>query len=104
MLILAGVSISGIVGEDGILTKAMMASKQQKIAADLESLNMELTGLNTDLIVGNKDNFTTDEIVEYLVNANVLDDAKRSESGNILGGIDMATGEKFFFGLSRKHI
>lgn len=99
MLILAGVSISAIVGEDGILTKAMMASKQQKIAADLESLNMELTGLNTDLIVGNKDNFTTDEIVGYLVNANVLDDAKRSESGNILGGIDMATGEKFFFGL-----
>ena len=99
MLILAGVSISAIVGEDGILTKAMMASKQQKIAADLESLNMELTGLNTDLIVGNKDNFITDEIVGYLVNANVLDDAKRSETGNILGGIDMATGEKFFFGV-----
>ena len=49
---------------------ALVRDEEQakKIAADLESLNMELTGLNTDLIVGNKENFTTDEIVEYLGN------------------------------------
>ena len=67
MLILAGVSVSAIVGEDGILTKAMMASKQQKIAADLESLNMELTGLNTDLIVGLQ--IGINQFVSLLVNS-----------------------------------
>ena len=51
MLILAGVSISAIVGEDGILTKAKNASIASRKAAILEELNLELASYNIDAVL-----------------------------------------------------
>ena len=51
MLILAGVSISAIVGEDGVLTKAKAASIASRKASILEELNLELASYNIDAIL-----------------------------------------------------
>ena len=56
MLILAGVSINAIVGENGILSRATSATETHKKASILEELNMQLAGYNmnafTDKEVG----------------------------------------------------
>ena len=56
MLILAGVSINTIVGENGILSRATSATETHKKASILEELNMQLAGYNmntfTDKEVG----------------------------------------------------
>ena len=56
MLILAGVSINAIVGENGILSRATSATETHKKASLLEELNMQLAGYNmntfTDKEVG----------------------------------------------------
>ena len=59
MLILAGVSINAIVGENGVLTKAQAASIASKKASILEELNLELASYNIDSILNSQEQTTT---------------------------------------------
>ena len=52
MLILAGVSISAIVGEDGIITKAITAKLSLEDSARQEELEDLLFTYNADEIIG----------------------------------------------------
>ena len=58
MLILAGVSISAIVGEDGLLTKAQQAPFANKLASYNEEFEMNAVGAITDEGIDNRDKIT----------------------------------------------
>ena len=53
-MILAGVSLNAIVGDNGIITNAMKASVESEKASILENLNTELALYNLDTIIGSK--------------------------------------------------
>ena len=71
MLILAGVSINAIVGDNGVLTKAKNASIASKKAAILEELNLELASYNIDSILNNPEQTTT--MLGNLINKGLID-------------------------------
>lgn len=54
LLILAGVSIAMLTGDNGILTKATDASNDTEIAEVLERVNMELNAQLTNAMAGDK--------------------------------------------------
>ena len=57
MLILAGVSINAIVGENGVLTKAQNAKLSSEEAARLEELELILLEYNSSEFLGESDGF-----------------------------------------------
>ena len=97
MLVLAGVSLNATIGENGIVTRAQEAALQQKVAEELENLNLELTKLNVDTI-STDETMAIQDIANYLVGKGVIDDFVRTSSGQIAAGIDTTTGNKYFFG------
>ena len=54
LIILAGISINLLLGENGLITKAQDAKKQQKIAEVKEKLSLELASAETDAIIRNE--------------------------------------------------
>ncbi len=70
LIILAGVSIRFISGENGILTKATMAKEMYEEEAAKEKLNLALTALQSDKY--NNSNYNDDYINNYLINQNII--------------------------------
>ena len=54
LIILAGISINLILGDNGLITKAREAKKQQKIAEIKEKITLELSAAETDAIIRNE--------------------------------------------------
>ena len=54
LLILAGVSLNAIVGENGILTQAQKASKNTNYASEKEAIEFVVSDVKTDLLVDGK--------------------------------------------------
>ena len=54
LIILAGISINLILGDNGLITRAQEAKKQQKIAEVKEKLSLELAAAETDAIIRNE--------------------------------------------------
>ena len=54
LIILAGISINLLLGENGLITKAQEAKKQQKIAEIKEKISLELASAETDAIIRNE--------------------------------------------------
>lgn len=50
LLILAGISISMLTGDNGILTKAQQAKEEQKLGEALENIKLELQSAQTEII------------------------------------------------------
>ncbi len=48
LLILAGVAVEGLTGENGILTKASTAKEKTNVAGDLEYLQTEVLGIKAE--------------------------------------------------------
>ncbi len=89
MLILAGVSINAIVGEDGILRQAQIASFMQKIAIYKEEMEMN--------IVGNSEDFVPDMMKVTAINNSI----KRyipSIADNDVGKFGIIAGELYYLG------
>lgn len=70
LLILAAVSISMLTGENGIIIRANQASKENTHATVYESLLLEVTNYYTEKNLEN----TTDNLIDYLKNKNIIDD------------------------------
>jgi len=71
MLILAGVSINAIVGDNGVLTKAKDASIASKKASILEAIDLELASYNIDTILNNPE--ATTEMLKGLKDKGLID-------------------------------
>lgn len=69
LLILAGVTIAMLTGENGILTKAKTADTDTKNAEAAERINMELQAFKTDI----------------LANGSIQDDTKAKAEANLPG-------------------
>ena len=54
LIILAGISINLLLGDNGLITKAKEAKKQQKIAEIKEKISLELSAAETDAIIRNE--------------------------------------------------
>ena len=54
LIILAGININLLLGENGLITKAQEAKKQQKIAEIKEKISLELASAETDAIIRNE--------------------------------------------------
>ena len=78
MLILAGVSINAIVGEDVVLTKAQAASIASRKASILEELNVELASYNIDAILKSPEETKT--MLGNLINKSLIDTVLSSSS------------------------
>ena len=78
MLILAGVSINAIVGDNGVLTKAKNASIASKKAAILEELNLELASYNIDSILKSPEETKT--MLGNLISKGLIDTVLSSSS------------------------
>ena len=89
MLILAGVSLNAIVGDNGILTQAQQASIASKKASILENLDTELASYNVDTIIGNSFEATT--ILNNLINKKLIDSILCS-GGIYKANVDSAIG------------
>ena len=74
MLILAGVTIATLTGENGILTRASQASEQTEIAEEKEAIGLAYTGVLAD---NNGTGVSADKLQEELekngYNATVVD-------------------------------
>ena len=69
LLILAGVSIAMLTGENGILTQATTARDDTAVAERVERINMELNALYSAVLADNtKDIFTAAEIQDVIDN------------------------------------
>ncbi len=86
MLILAGVSISAIVGEDGILSRASKATETHKKASILEELNMQLAGYNVNTIT-DKDAGIKQIMSELLTNGYI--DSVLNSGGNYVQDVNL---------------
>jgi len=71
MLILAGVSINAVVGDNGVLTKAKDASIASKKASILEAIDLELASYNIDTILNNPE--VTTEMLKCLKDKGLID-------------------------------
>ena len=98
MSILAGVSLNATIGENGIVTQAQEAVLQQRIASQLEELNLELAKLNVDTISSDS-SMAIQDIAEYLVSQGTIDSCVTTSAGQIAAGIDNETGNRYFFGI-----
>ena len=54
LIILAGISINLLLGDNGLITKAKEAKRQQKIAEIKEKISLELASAETDAIIRNE--------------------------------------------------
>lgn len=70
LLILAGVTIATLAGDNGILTRASQASEENTHATVYESLLLEVTNYYTEKNLGN----ITDSLEDYLKSKNIIDD------------------------------
>lgn len=70
LLILVGVTIAMLTGDNGILTRASQASEENTHATVYESLSLEVTNYYTEKNLGK----TTDNLIDYLKSKNIIDD------------------------------
>ena len=68
LLILAGVSIAMLTGQNGVLTRATEAQSDTEVAEVVERMNLELNAIYADVLAG-KD-ISKDETSSYLVAIN----------------------------------
>ena len=61
LLILAGVSIAMLTGNNGILTRANEAKSQNTYGEAVDRINLELNALYTSVLADSKSTFTTDD-------------------------------------------
>lgn len=100
MLVLAGVSLNATVGENGIVTRAQEAALKQRVAEELENLNLELTKMNVDTISENGI-VRIQDIADYLIEKNAIDSVVLTSAGQIAAGVDSVSGDRYFFGKKR---
>lgn len=82
LLILAGVSIAMLTGQNGILTRATDAKNDTARAEVVERINMELNGIYTDALAGRK---TFDEAYISQINTNLNGKAEVEETDTVTG-------------------
>ena len=69
LLILAGVSIAMLTGQNGILSQATTARDDTAVAEKVERINMELNALYSAVLADtSKEEFTADEIQQVITN------------------------------------
>ena len=77
LLILAGVSIAMLTGQNGILTRATDAQNDTEVAEVVERINMELNAIYSDVLAGQATaDFDTDYIEAIDNNLNNMAEAK----------------------------
>lgn len=75
LLILAGVSINLIVGENGIVSKAQQAKEKMDFASVKENIEMEIVAIQTENIT-NK--LTESEIIDKLVEKGIVAEDRKT--------------------------
>lgn len=76
LLILAGVSLFFLTGENGIITKAKLATQKNEIAQIKEQIMLEITQLNLEKKTDNPtSSVSLDEILEDLVEKKIVSTA-----------------------------
>ena len=81
LLILAGVSIAMLTGENGILTKATTSKTETEKAEVAERINMELNAVYADVLSGDITDFTKISLEDMnKINDNLADKAEAKAS------------------------
>lgn len=80
LLILAGITIASIVGENGIMARSQRAKEEHKISELMEKLNLEIMAVQTE----NKGIVTIDTFIERIIEKNIIDesDIENAENAN----------------------
>ena len=85
LLILAGVSIAMLTGDNGILTRANEAKEDTAVAEAVERINMELNAAYALVLSGDiGETFTDDDVSEIQGNLPTDYTAKKDETNKIL--------------------
>lgn len=97
LLILAGVSISVLWGESGILTQAKTAKEATDVAAIAEAVEFELTSVQIERLNG-ENALTVSEVIDRLKDKNIINDdmtfvQNPNYSFTYTGGIQDNSGE-----------
>ena len=66
LLILAGVSISMVLGENGVLSQANKSKTETEISSEKEMVGLAYSGLNSEVLIGNKEKVTASELEEEI--------------------------------------
>lgn len=82
LIILAGVSINIVLGEDGIIAKAKQARKIQDIARILEKLELE----KAEVAIKNGNIVRLDTYLQYIQNKGIIEESDILDSWNIVDG------------------
>ena len=100
LLILAGISISMLTGENGVITQAKQAEIENNHASVLEAIRLEVVSYKSDSIMDS----TTTDILEFLKNEGKIDEnnivnvkntlQKKLSTGNGSGNSDVYVIEK----------
>lgn len=88
LLILAGVSIAMLTGENGLLTQATTAKEDTKKAEIVERINMELNALYAQALAGT----TFDQDIVAKTNANLTVEGKVQAVATLASGTITITG------------
>ena len=75
LIILAGISINLLLGDNGLITKSQEAKKQQKIAEIKEKISLELASAETDAILRNE-NLEEEQLNDIVSKYGTLQDDK----------------------------
>lgn len=99
LIILAGVSINILLGENGIITKARQAQKTQNVARILEKLELE----KADLAITNEYTAKLDAYLQHLQSKGIIEESDIKDSWNIgLGKCYIVVEDKYTFLLEQE--
>ena len=76
LLILAGVSIAMLTGENGLLTKANTAKEESAKAEVADRINMEITAIYADVLADNLADFADYDLTQINTNLNGVAEAE----------------------------
>lgn len=69
IVILGGVSVSLIIGQNGIINKTIKANREYKYSVALEKLSLKIADFKANNIIEKKEDPTLEELAEYLGNS-----------------------------------
>ena len=99
LILLAGVSINLVLGDNGIIGKASEAQKAQNVARIQEKLELE----KIELSIGNEFTAKLDQYLQHLKNKGVIDDSNIMDPWNVgLGNCYIVIEEKYTFLLEQE--
>lgn len=99
LIILAGVSINLVLGDNGIIGKAREAQKAQNVAKIQEKLELE----KIELSIENEFSAKLDQYLQHLKNKGVIDDSNIMDPWNVgLGNCYITIEEKYTFLLEQE--